>query len=885
MTLFRLLLRLFPASFRDAFGEEMEQVFAAQRAQARTAGGASTVRLWLRTIQGMTSAAWRERRESRAPQRGPLIEWTDLRYAIRRLRTTPGFTVAVVATLAVCLGANLTIFAAVHSILLRPLPFPEPDRLVTIYNTYPRASVMDDGASVANYYERRGRVAAFSSVSLYRDDAAIVGETGRTEREFVMRVSPQFFATVGIRPALGRQFREEETVFGSDRAVILSDAYWKQQYQGDRGVLGRTMRINGTAFTIVGVLPEDFRFLSSRARIFLPLSSGQDDRLSSHRHWGSSSRMVARLALGVGIKDAQAQLDAYDALMERENPQHQMMVDAGYRSVVVSLHARHVEAIRPALLLLQGGAVTLLLIGLVNIGNLFLVRAGARTRELAIRRAIGARASHIVGSVVAETSALSAAGTALGLLLASGGVALLGRLGAARLPLGSQIALDGMTMAAGAVTALGVAFALGTFVGVQHLRNRAGDALRADTRGGTASPRTQRTRQAVLGAQVALSFVLLSTSALLASGVRALMQVSPGFEPAQLLTAQISLPPSRYRTDAAVQSFLDRLRTELGHVPGLAATGVATNIPFSGSTIKSAATLAGRPPVPGEPPRGIYGYAVAGNYFAAMRIPLREGRYLSPSETGMAVRVCVVDEDFARRNWPQGGAIGQRLFLGGTEGRPDDAFTIVGVVGAVKQGSLSESDAIGAVYFPYSGRFDRSIYIVGRASVPPEALIPELRKIVRGLDPELPINNARSMETRISDSLVVHRSPAIFAALFSGIALLLCGLGTYGVASYAVAQRRREIGIRMALGARPEQVRRHVLAPGLRVLALGLAAGIAGAWAASRALGSALEGLPQAPVGSLTAAAVTMAVVCVLACLLPARRAMRISPVEAISGE
>jgi hypothetical protein len=320
-------------------------------------------------------------------------------------------------------------------------------------------------------------------------------------------------------------------------------------------------------------------------------------------------------------------------------------------------------------------------------------------------------------------------------------------------------------------------------------------------------------------------------------------------------------------------------------VPGLAATGVATNIPFSGSTIKSAATLAGRPPVPGEPPRGIYGYAVAGNYFAAMRIPLREGRYLSPSETGMAVRVCVVDEDFARRNWPQGGAIGQRLFLGGTEGRAEDAFMIVGVVGAVKQAALSESDAIGAVYFPYSGRFDRSIYIVGRASVPPEALIPELRKIVRGLDPELPINNARSMETRISDSLVVHRSPAIFAALFSGIALLLCGLGTYGVASYAVAQRRREIGIRMALGARPEQVRRHVLAPGLRVLAVGLAAGIAGAWAASRALGSALEGLPQAPVGSLTAAAVTMAVVCVLACLLPARRAMRISPVEAISGE
>ena len=885
MTLFRLLLLLFPATFRAAFSEEMRQVFAAQRQEARTAGLTATLRLWRRTIQGITAAAWHERRESRGPRRGPIVEWTDLRYTVRRLRATPGFTLAVVATLAVCLGANLTIFAAVHSILLRPLPFPEPDRLVTLYNTYPLAKVMDDGASIANYYERRGRVAAFSGVSLYRDDAAIVGETGRTEREFVMRVSPEFFTTVGIRPAFGREFTEEETVYGRDRAVILSDAYWKQQYGGDRGVIGRPMRINGTPFTIVGVLPERFRFLSSRARLFLPLASGQDDRLSSRRHSGSSSRMVARLAPGVTIRDAQAQLDAHDAVMEGDDPIRQTMADAGYRSLVVSLHGRHVDAIRPALLLLQAGSVTLLLIGLVNVGNLFLVRAGARTRELAVRRAIGARASHLVGSVLAETLVLSTIGAAAGLLLASVGVALLGRLGASRLPLGSQIALDGLTMMVGAATAVGIGLVLGAFVALQHLRNRAGDALRADTRGGTASRRAQRTRQAVLVAQVALSFILLASAAVLVSGVRALMRVSPGFEPGALLTAQISLPPSRYRTDAAVQSFLDRLRLELGRVPGVAAMGVATNIPLSGSTIKAAATIAGRPVAPGQPPRGVYFYAVAGDYFATMRIPLREGRYLSPLETGGAARVCVVDDAFARRNWPQGGAMGQRLFLGGSEGRPEDAFTIIGVVGTVKQASLAESEAIGAVYFPYSGRFDRSIYIVGRVSVPPETLIPELRRVVRGLDAELPINNARSMDTRIGDSLVVHRSPAIFAALFSAIALLLSGLGTYGVASYAVAQRRREIGIRMALGARPEHVRSHVLAPGLRVLGLGLTAGVAGAWSTSRWLASALEGLPPAPIGSLIVAAATMAVVCVVACLLPARRATRISPVEAIAAE
>jgi putative ABC transport system permease protein len=881
----RLLLSLLPRAFRDAFGEEVRQVFAAQLRAARARGALDVCRLYARTIAGMMAAAWHERREARTPARGPLIEWTDLRYTVRRLAATPGFTLAVTGTLALCMAANLTIFAAVHSILLRPLPFPDPDRLVTIYNTYPRANVMDDGASIANYYERRGRIRALAGVSLYRDDGAIVGEAGRTEREFVMRVSPEFFATLGVAPALGRAFVEDETTFGRDRAIILSDAYWRQQYAADPGAVGRRIRVNGLPYTIVGILPRGFSFLSSKARLFLPLASGPDDRQSANRHRGSSSRMVARLAPGATIAEAQSQVDADDAAHEKDDPIAPMIANAGFHSVVVPLHARHVAAVRPVLLLLQAGAAVLLAIGLVNVANLLLVRTGARSRELAVRRAIGARASHIMSTLIAEAVLLSVGGAAIGVVLAQAGVALLGTLGASRLPLGSHISFDTSAAIVAAVTAVACGLVLGAATGWHHLRGEAGDALRADTRGGTANRRVQRTRHAILVAQIALSFVLLSGAVLLGSTLRTLMRTSPGFRGDRLLTAQVSLPPARYRTDAALQSFIDRLTAELRAAPGVVASGIATNVPLSGNTIKSATLILGRPIPRGESPHGVYAYAVAGDFFAAMGIPLREGRYLSSGDAGARARTCVVDEDYARRYWPNGGAIGQRLLLGGSPGPEADAFTIVGVVAPVKQAALSETSATGAVYYPYSDRFDRAVYVVIRTSVPADALQADVRRIVRAVDPEMPVNNMRSMEVRIADSLIPQRSPAILGAIFSAVALLLTTLGTYGAVSYAVSQRRREIGVRIALGARPDQVRGQFLGVGVRLFAAGMTLGLAGCWASSRILRSALAGVPQTPAAAVLAAALVMAIVCVAACLVPARRAARISPVDALARD
>jgi hypothetical protein len=358
----------------------------------------------------------------------------DTRHAVRLLRRSPGFTFTALATLALCLGANLTIFAVVDSVLLRPLPFPDAARLMSVFNSYPRANVPNDAASLTNYYERRGRIAAFSHVAAWRDGTSIVGETGATERIPTTRVSPEFFETLGMPPIIGRGFTEAETAYGTDRVAVLTDAFWRQRLNADPNVLGRSLRVNGGSITIVGVLPPEFRFLSSRARVYFPLASNPDERSPKERHSGNSD-MIARLAPGVSVSAAQAEIDAHNTALERDNPEGKAMAEAGFRSIVVPLHADHVAAVRPVLLLVQAGALVLLTIGAVNLVNLLLIRASARRRERAVRQALGATRGRIVAEVLIETLVLTLTGGLLGLLVGAAGVRLLAMIGAEHLPL------------------------------------------------------------------------------------------------------------------------------------------------------------------------------------------------------------------------------------------------------------------------------------------------------------------------------------------------------------------------------------------------------------------------------------------------------------------
>src|SRR5436853_10396 len=544
----------------------------------------------------------------------------NLRFAFRQLCKAPAFTVTALATVAICLGANLAIFAVINSILLRPLPFPQSDRLVTIFNTYPKAGVENDGSSLTNYYERRGDI-----------------------------------------------------------------------------------RVNTMPRKIVGVLPPDFRFLSSEARLFLPIRSRLEERTPQQRHsGGGGTHMIARLKPGATIAEAQAQIDVHNAAVEKDNPEAKAMAEAGFRSPVFSLHADHVRSIRPTLWLMQGGVFFLLLIGAVNLVNLLLIRASGRAKEMAIRQSMGASRRHVVSQVMVETVLLSVIGGLLGLVLGAWGIRLLEVLGADRLPLGAHIAFDGWLASIGLVGAVVLGIGIAVPIAWFNLSTHLAHALQSESRTGTISRAAQRLRHGFIVAQIALAFSLLAGAALLGLSLKTAMAVSPGFRSDHVLTGECTVSWDLQRERVGI---VDRLLESIRQQPGIAATGTITNIPLSGDSGKAAVTPKGYVPPPGQSVHGHYSYAVHGEYFSALGIDLREGRFLTSADSHRAERVCVVDEDLARRYWPNGGALGQRIALG-DEKEDAKLFTVVGVVGVVKQAALTEAQGQGAVYLPYASDRD-----------------------------------------------------------------------------------------------------------------------------------------------------------------------------------
>jgi len=806
---------------------------------------------------------------------------SNFRYSARALIKNPAFTVTALATVAICLGANLATFAVINSILLRPLPFPNADRLVTIYNTYPKAGVENDGSSTTNYYERRGNIPAFESLSMYMERAETVGDPGSMHQEEIVRISPEFFTTLGVSPALGRNFTDDETAT-TKNVIILTDAFWRERFNSDPDVLGRETRINGIPRKIVGVLSPGFRFLSSEARVFLPIKSAMEDRGPKARHSNDDGTyMIARLKPGATISEAQAQIDAHNDAVEKDNPDAKMMAEAGFRSLVRPLHAEHVRSIRPTLLLMQAGVFFLLLIGTVNLVNLLLIRASGRAKEMAIRRSMGASRAHVVRQVMTETVLLTFTGGLLGLVVGSWGIRLLEVLGADRLPLGAHIAFDGWLALIGLAGAVVLGILIAVPVAWFNLSGHLTHALQLESHTGTISRVAQRLRHGFIVAQIALAFVLLTGAALLGLSLKKVMAVSPGFRADHVLTGECTVSWDLQRERVGI---VDRLLESIRQQPGIAATGTITNIPLSGDSGKTVVTPRGYAPPPGQSVHGHYSYAVHGDYFLALGIQPREGRFLSSADSHRAERVCVVDEDLARRYWPNGGALGQRIALGDEK---DDAqlFTVVGVVGAVKQAALTEAQGQGAVYLPYAYRDKESIFIVTRTSQRPEAFAETLRKLVHAAHPALAVDNIRSMDMRIADSLITRRSPALLAGIFAGVALLLAAIGTYGVLSYAVAQRTREIGIRMAVGAQRHQIRTQFLSLGLRLLAAGTILGLIGAWFAGKAMQSVLFGVATLHFAALLVTVLAMTAVSLVACFIPARRATLVDPVQALRAE
>lgn len=815
--------------------------------------------------------------------REPGFTLTVLRQTLRRLRREPGFSATVLLTLALCIGANVAIFAVVDAIIVRPLPFPDAGRLVILRNKYPRAGGDSGGASATNYYDRRGKIGALASVSLHQEASTIVGADGSPNRVSIARVSPEFFATLGVPLALGHMFTDAEMIYGADRVVVLTDAYWRKQFDADPNIVGKRFINDGVAVTILGVLPRGFRYLSSPAQLYRPASHGADDIRPATRH-NNNYRMIARLAPGATLAEAQAQMDAFNAELSKDDPYVEVTRKAGYRTGIFPLHADFVQSVRPILLLLQCAVLVLLLIGAINLVNLLLIRANGRAKDLAVRQALGATRYHVFEEVLCETLLLALSGGGLGLLAGVFAIGTLTRLGVDQLPLGGDIALDGRVAAVALLGALVVGVLLALPLLLFNLRSRLAPVLHAESRCGTVGRSALRVRHGFIVAQISLAFVLLAGAGLLSASLYRILSSSPGFRSDHALTGSITLPWKSYPNTAARLAFLERLSSALREQPGVDAVGLSSGLPFGGSWSDDVVVVEGVARDSEESLRTHYTSFALGDYWRALGIPLLEGRLLEKADEHSPQRVCVVDVDFANRYWPGQSALGRRIAqdVNVTE---DNAATIVGVVGRIKHTDLAETDLHGAVYFPYKNYDTPSFFVALRTPLDPAALTETLRKTVLGLDPGLPVDNIRTMETLVADSLVARRSPALLTAAFASVALLLAGIGTYGVLAYSVGQRRREIGVRMALGATRDEIARNVFRRAGLLALSGILVGCLLAFLAFRLVRSALYGVgPGDPLPYMLSATVLGAAV-FLAAWLPARRAARIDPIEALRSE
>lgn len=807
----------------------------------------------------------------------------DLRLALRGLVRDKGFTATALITFALCIGANVALFAVVNAVLIRPLPFPSPHQLVAVFNQYPKAGVDRAGASVPHYLERRKNVAAFADAAAYRGAGATLGDSGSPERVEAMAVTPSFFPVLKVSAALGRTFTDDEGVYGKNDVLILSDGLWRQNFASDPGVVGRKVRVDGKTQTIIGVMPADFSFGTSHPRLWQPLCFSDDDKKPTSRH-SNNMEMIARLRPGVTVGEAQAQVDALNAHSLEQDPYAKLVKDAGFRASVADLHDDFVSQTRSVLLLLQAGVLFLLLIGAVNLANLLMVRASARTKEFSLRQVLGAGRLQIARLLVAETLLLSVAGGALGLALGWAGLKGLESLGADQLPHFASYRLDARVCVIAFALSVATGLALAVPMLWHSLKENLAAALSVESRGGTTSRAAHRVRHGLIVAQFALAFTLLTGASLLGLSFSKVLAVSPGFRPENVLTGSVSLPYDHYKEEKQRFAFTERLGQELRALPGVTAVGFTTNLPFGGNINNNAVSIEGQPPPPGQSLLAHDTSGVDGDFFAALGIPLVEGRLLTEDDSSHNLRVCVVDEDVVKHYWPGKSALGHRLF-DGAPGKPEEAYTIVGVVGTAKQSDLADQKAIGSIYFPFMRYAGLHVTAVLRTVQAPQAAGSGLRASVLRVDPELPLEDMKTMTARIDDSLESRRSPLMLAGIFAGVALVLAAVGIYGVLAYAVAQRRREIGVRMALGALPQQILFQFLSLGARLVVIGSVLGVLGGWLTGRAMQGLLFGVGAGQPAAFAGTAAVLSLVAMTACLVPALRASRVPPMEALRSE
>ena len=802
--------------------------------------------------------------------------WQDARYALRMLRKNPGFAAVAVIVLALGIGANTAIFSVVYALLLRPLPYPEPARLLVL------AERSSDGErmsiSYPNFKDWQERAHSFEAMAAFRPQSFNLTDTTQPVRLQGQTVSWNFFQILGVRPQLGRLFTAQDDAPGVAPTTLISHGLWKERFGGDPNIVGRTIKIDGDLYTVVGVLPQGFEFYR-RDDLYVPLGllltpqGGFLDRANHFRMFA-----LARLKPGVTLAQANQEMTALAAQLEREYP----ATNSGASAMAQPLTSRLVEDIRPALLVLLGAVGFVLLIACVNVANLTLVRATERQREIAVRLALGASRGRIIRQLLSESLLIAVLGGVAGLLIGvwiKDGLLALAPEGIPRL---TQVKLDGMvlgfTLGVSALTGL----LFGLLPALQASRTDLNTALKEGGRAVAGSAR-ERLRKVLLVGEVGLALVLLIGAGLMLRTVSKLTHIDPGFDATNLLTMRFTLPANAYNEEQR-RAFYSEALARVSAQPGVRSATLSLSLPIDGSNWNSVFIAADKPvPARAEIPSAAF-TPVSANFFETMGIRRLRGRGFSETDTADAPRVAIINETLARRLWPGEDPIGKRL----KQGFPEDKTPwreVVGVVADVKLNGVDRETPLQA-YLPLAQEPARGLGLIVRsANANPLALRPAVEQAIHSIDRDLPLYGVYSMDQLLGDAIAQQRLTMVLLVGFAVLALTLAAVGIYGVMSYSVTQRTHEIGIRLALGAQTRDVLRLVVGQGMLLALVGVALGLAASFALTRVLASLLFNV--SPTDPLTFAAIAflLTFVALLACYIPARRATKVDPMVALRYE
>ena len=795
----------------------------------------------------------------------------DIRYGVRTLLKTPGFTAVAVIALALGIGANTAIFSVVNAVLLRPLPFQQSEQLVMVWEKRAQLGRERNPVSPPDFNDWRAQNQVFEDMAAFSGQGFNLGAGTEPERIQGAGVSPSLFSILRAQPRMGRVFEADEDKPGNNTVVIIGSGLWQRSFAADPEIVGKTIKLDEKAYTVVGVMAADFVFPNRRSEVWVPLTLSPQD---ADNRGGHNLQVVARLKPDITVKQAQTEMDSITAQLEQ-----QYQVNTGHRANVFSLYHEVVANARPALLVLLGAVAFVLLIACANVANLLFARSSARQKEMAIRTALGARRSRIIRQLLTESVILAIAGGTIGVLLALWGLDLLLAIGGNTIPRVKEIKIDSWVLEFSMLVSLATGLLFGMVPALQASKPDLNETLKEGGRGASGSIRHNRIRSSFVIAEVAICLVLLIGAGLMLRSFARVVNVNPGFNPDNLLSMNVALSGSRYGAAEQVTSFYQRTLERLSSLPGVQSAAATTGLPMAGGFGSRYFSIEGRPPQPAGQGFNANVNLTTPGYFQTMNIPLIEGREFDQRDVVKAPEAVIINQDMVRRYWPDGDPIGKRLAVGNGPWR-----TVVGVVGDVKQAGL-DIETRPEMFWPYYQLPLSFSTIVVRTSGEPEAMTSAVRSAMQDIDKDLPLYDVRPVNEVISESVAPRRFNMLLLGIFAGLALVLAAVGLYGVISYSVSQRTHEIGIRMALGASHKSVLRLVVGQGMALALIGVAIGVIASFFLTKFIATLLFGVSATDPVTFVAISVLLIGVSIMASLVPARRAMKVDPMVALRYE